>query len=69
MPRTRRGRNIIAALIVIVAVGSLLVVPLIAAPILFIFGFAWSSGPKWARVTLVTVACLFGVYFLLTQPA
>jgi len=68
MPRTGRASRVNAWLIVIAAVSSLLIVPVITAPIMFIAGFAWRSGPKWARATLVTAACLFGLYFLLSQP-
>jgi hypothetical protein len=53
----------------VAALGSLLVIPLITAPVMFIAGLAWRSGPRWARITLVTAACLFGLYFFFTQPA
>jgi hypothetical protein len=68
MQRTVRISTVIPVLIVIIALGGLLVAPFFAAPIMFIVGFAWRSGPRWARVTLVTAACLFGAYFLMTQP-
>jgi hypothetical protein len=55
--------------IVIAALGSLLIVPVITAPIMFVAGLAWRTGPRWARVTLVTAACLFGLYFFATNPA
>jgi hypothetical protein len=63
-----RSKRLPPVLLVVLGVGSLLVVPLIAAPILFVAGLAWRTGPRWARITLTTAAILFGLYFFVTQP-
>jgi hypothetical protein len=35
---------------------------------MIVIGAAWRGAPRWARLTLITIAALFIIYFLITIP-